>query len=374
MRRLSFTVLLATTVVLTGCFTGKTTGSASGGQSKGEAGSSFSVNVFLPPVGGTISSGEASPSIDRCGESNPGGCGTLNADGFRQTIYAWTDTVVLTATPDPGKVLISWAGDCSGNAPTCTLTAGADKTVVAVFGEPGSGHPNFTDPATHARAFLGVTLVCTTCHGARLEGASIAPACAACHNGAAARPPPPGGFVQPSVGFSHPIPDWSSTATLRAAHGAAYAGNSLACRSCHGADLQGSSGYPSCSQCHAVPPPPPVAISIDPANATLDACGGRAFTATVTNTLDTAVSWTVVEADGGSVTNGAYVAPQVAGTYHIVATSHADPATTARATITVGPERVLSVAIVPGGSYVLPGGTISFSASVTTSCGTFSAQ
>jgi len=122
------------------------------------------------------------------------------------------------------------------------------------------------------------------------------------------------------------------------------------------------------------PPPPAVAISISPTTATLDACKGQVFTATVTNTTNPAVTWTVTEAGGGTVTNGIYTAPQTAGTYHVVATSVADPTKTVQGAITVGPEKVLSVAVAPGSGTVQANGALAFSATLTTSCGTFAAQ
>jgi len=121
-------------------------------------------------------------------------------------------------------------------------------------------------------------------------------------------------------------------------------------------------------------PPPVVAISIVPATATLDACGTRTFSASVTNTANTAVTWTVVEVGGGTVSSGAYVAPSTPGTYHVKAVSQADTSKSAQATITVGAEKVLAVAVVPGSGTVQANGTLAFAAQVTTTCGTFAAQ
>jgi hypothetical protein len=60
------------------------------------------------------------------------------------------------------------------------------------------------------------------------------------------------------------------------------------------------------------------------------------LTATVTGTTNTAVTWSVVEAGGGSVSGtGLYTAPAAAGTYHVVATSSADTSKTASSTVTV---------------------------------------
>jgi hypothetical protein len=80
-----------------------------------------------------------------------------------------------------------------------------------------------------------------------------------------------------------------------------------------------------------------VAISISPATAALSAGASQPFTCTVTGTADPGCTWFVREgSSGGSVTSdGVYTAPAAAGTYHVVATSRADPSKTASATVTV---------------------------------------
>ena len=82
----------------------------------------------------------------------------------------------------------------------------------------------------------------------------------------------------------------------------------------------------------------------------------------------------MAETGGGTVLNGAYISPSTAGTYHVMAVSQADGTKTAQATITVGPEKVLSVAVTPGSGTVLANGQLTFAANVTTTCGTFAAQ
>ena len=119
---------------------------------------------------------------------------------------------------------------------------------------------------------------------------------------------------------------------------------------------------------------PVIAISISPTTVTLDACKGQVFTASVTNSSNTAATWTITEAGGGTVTAGSYVAPTTPGTYHVVAASQADPSKTATATVTVEPEKVLSVAVNPGSGTVQANGQLAFAATVTTTCGTFAAQ
>jgi hypothetical protein len=150
MTRFWSAILLAVTVALTGCMSGKPTESAPSATTakKGQFGSYYYVNLFTPPVGGVITSSETTPRIN-CGASSlgkpkadadgvlqydpvfyPGASSCGDAQG--QTQYQWGDTVVLTAAASTGYTFYGWAGDCSGSG-ACTLTAGADKTVVAVF-------------------------------------------------------------------------------------------------------------------------------------------------------------------------------------------------------------------------------------------------
>jgi hypothetical protein len=116
----------------------------------------------------------------------------------------------------------------------------------------------------------------------------------------------------------------------------------------------------------------PVAVSISPATVTVDACRTQTFTATVTGTTDQVVTWSVTEgAAGGTVTSGGvYTAPQLAGTYHVVATSRASSAARATATVTVR-DRVLSVAVDPASVSVDAGGSLQFRATINTTCGSF---
>ncbi len=117
-----------------------------------------------------------------------------------------------------------------------------------------------------------------------------------------------------------------------------------------------------------------VVVSVTPAAATLDACGKATFAASVTGATSTEANWTVLEAGGGTVANGVYSAPQAPGTYHVVATSVADPTRSATGTVVVGPEKVMSVTVDPASATVNAGGTLTFGALVTTSCGTFASR
>ena len=152
------------------------------------------MNFFTIPEGGIIQSSDSrincGAGATACGiPSTPvGGISAVKG----QTEYTWFQangttltTVTLTATATAGNAFIAWAGDCGlansvGNV--CTLTAGADRMVAAVFGPPGSGHGDFSSGAVHGAALQAGTLDCKTCHAGG-AGQATAPACSACHQG-----------------------------------------------------------------------------------------------------------------------------------------------------------------------------------------------
>ncbi len=80
-----------------------------------------------------------------------------------------------------------------------------------------------------------------------------------------------------------------------------------------------------------------VSVAISPTTATIVTTQSKTFTATVSNSSNTAVNWSVQEGStGGTVTSaGVYTAPSQAGTYHVVATAQADASKSAVATVTV---------------------------------------
>jgi hypothetical protein len=81
---------------------------------------------------------------------------------------------------------------------------------------------------------------------------------------------------------------------------------------------------------------PIITVTVNPASPSVTTNANQAFTATVTNTSNTAVAWSVEESAGGSITDGGvYTAPGLVGTYHVIATSQADTTKTGTATVTV---------------------------------------
>jgi hypothetical protein len=120
-------------------------------------------------------------------------------------------------------------------------------------------------------------------------------------------------------------------------------------------------------------PPPPVTVAISPATVSLLTGATQSFGCTVTGSSDTACTWSVQEGSaGGSVTSsGVYTAPSAAGTYHVIATSHADTTKRATSTVTVTPPPPpITVAISPTTVSLLTGSTQSFGCTVTGSSDT----
>ncbi|MBI2047435.1 hypothetical protein HYT26_04725 [Candidatus Pacearchaeota archaeon] len=82
---------------------------------------------------------------------------------------------------------------------------------------------------------------------------------------------------------------------------------------------------------------PSVVISISPSSVTISPNATQQFTASVTGTANRTVIWSVQEADGGTInsTTGFYRAPNVTGTFHVIATLQSNASLTATITISV---------------------------------------
>lgn len=112
-----------------------------------------------------------------------------------------------------------------------------------------------------------------------------------------------------------------------------------------------------------------VTVSISPSTATVSTGGAVSFTATVSGTSNTAVTWTT---SGGSITPaGVLTAPATAGTVTVTATSVADTSAKATATVTVGSTSgTPTITITPSNPVVTPGSTIDFTATLSNGTGT----
>ncbi|GFO68336.1 hypothetical protein GMLC_19150 [Geomonas limicola] len=82
---------------------------------------------------------------------------------------------------------------------------------------------------------------------------------------------------------------------------------------------------------------PTVSVIVFPSSGTLAVSTTQQFSAQVTGSANTGIIWSVSEgAAGGTITNsGLYSAPAAVGTYHVVATSVANPAKSTTITVTV---------------------------------------
>lgn len=110
---------------------------------------------------------------------------------------------------------------------------------------------------------------------------------------------------------------------------------------------------------------PAVTVSVSPSTAALGLGATQTFTASVTHTGNTAVNWGIVEgAAGGSInSSGVYTAPTVSGTFHVVATSQADPSKSATAVVTV--TSPITITISPATVATSQGQSVTFTATVT---------
>jgi hypothetical protein len=104
----------------------------------------------------------------------------------------------------------------------------------------------------------------------------------------------------------------------------------------------------------------PISVTVAPTSANLLTGGQQQFTATVSGTSNTAVTWT---ASGGTVsTAGLYTAPSSPGTYTVTARSVADSSKFANATVTVASP--ISVTVSPTSANLTTGGQQQFTATV----------
>lgn len=105
-----------------------------------------------------------------------------------------------------------------------------------------------------------------------------------------------------------------------------------------------------------------VSVTISPTSTTIFTAGTKQFTATVSGTSNTAVTWTCT---GGTVVNGLYTAPSTPGTYTVKATSVANTRQSASATVTVTAPTGITVSISPSTTVVVQGGNQQFAATIT---------
>ena len=107
-----------------------------------------------------------------------------------------------------------------------------------------------------------------------------------------------------------------------------------------------------------------VEITIDPPSAAIVPGETVRFTATVAGTSDRSVVWST---DGGSVDqSGLFTAPAAEGTFHVTATSHANPGKSASATVSVSKDKPgeISISVDPKTATVNAGSVFRFTAMI----------
>ena len=85
-----------------------------------------------------------------------------------------------------------------------------------------------------------------------------------------------------------------------------------------------------------------ITVTVNPGEVTMEPGDIRQFSATITGTSNTAITWSVdPEEDGGDIsTTGLYYAPLTAGTYYVVATSQADSTRFGKAKVNVAATQI----------------------------------
>jgi hypothetical protein len=89
----------------------------------------------------------------------------------------------------------------------------------------------------------------------------------------------------------------------------------------------------------------PIAVSLSPTSASLQTGGQQQFTAYVSGTSNTAVTWSA--SAGAITTSGLYTAPNTAGTYTVKAVSAADSTKNASVTVSVSAPQAIAISISP---------------------------
>lgn len=112
----------------------------------------------------------------------------------------------------------------------------------------------------------------------------------------------------------------------------------------------------------------PITVTVNPATANLSTRATQTFTASVANSTNQTVIWSVDGTASGSITSGGlYTAPGTAGTFTVRATSQADTSKSGTAIVTVTVPAAITVTLNPTQPTVMANGTALFSATVANS-------
>ena len=234
--------------------------------------------------------------------------------------YANGAQITLTATADPGSAFAGWSGACSGTG-TCAVTMNAAATVTASFNTAGQG----------------------------AIAISISPATATVQTGGTVQ------FTATVTGASNLTVTWSvngatggnstlgtvSNSGLYTAPSTAPNPNTVTVTATSVADSTKSASATVTINART---PGQVQISISPTSATIAPGSTQQFSASVTGTANTGVTWSVNNIAGGNATvgtistTGLYTAPPVVpspNTVTVTASSAQDPSQFASATVSI---------------------------------------
>ena len=220
---------------------------------------------------------------------------------------------------------------------TATVTGTSDTRVEWSVQEPNGGtvdsSGNYTAPATPGEYHVVATSLADTSRSAAVSVSAVNPPSITSFS-ASSNEVPSGQTVMLTAVFS------GGTATVDHGIGAVTSGTPvatgpLAQNQVYVLTVTNAAGTSAVSGV-AVVVDGQIAVAVVPPSATVAQGQTLRFSAVVGGALQTGVSWSVAEQGAGSIANdGTYTPPTHGGTFHVVATSNADPSRTARAEVTV---------------------------------------
>jgi hypothetical protein len=273
--------LVALSLIYSGCG-----GAAGTGSTSGTGGSAQTVSVGVAPTNTMLTaSGTVQFSAAVSGASNTAvswsvasGAGTVTSSGlYTAPASAGTAAVMATSVADPSKTATA----------TVTITAASGSTISVGIS------PSSTTTTTNGTAQFAATVSGTTNTAVTWSATA--------------------GTIS-STGL-YTAPSTAGTSTVKATSAA--------------------DPTKSASASVSVSAPVTVSVSVTPNNTTVTTNGTVQFTAAVTGSTNTAVTWSVASGGGTVSTSGLYTAPSTAGTATVLATSVADPRSSALANVTI---------------------------------------
>ena len=322
-------------------------------------------NVTIPLDASQVQSWIDSPAANQgimLVNNNPGEIvrpvSTVGAQAMRPKltiVIAAGSSVMVTVSPASStlpqgghQAFTATVAGSANTAVTWSATGGTISTAGAYTA--GSTPGNFTvtatsaaDPARSATAAVSIQPV----------SVSVSPTSATVQAGQTRQ------FTATVTGVSNSAVTWTATGGTISGTGLFTAGSTTGSNFSVTATSVADSTK---SASAAVTIPAAVTVTISPASATVQAGQTRQFTATVTGTSNTAVTWT---ATGGTISGtGLFTAGSTTGSnFSVTATSVADSTKSASAAVTI--PAAVTVTISPTGATVQAGQTRQFTATVT---------